>query len=221
MAGFSPFPLRPGRLLATPGAELHGFRGGQAELGGGTHYVFVTEGVATLHRGLGALPLVAGMYAVLPGAGRLDAGGAVGVVITAPEYAGVFQVGGPLEARGRLAYIDGCTDTLLVCPPRLGEPCLNHLHIPAGTRQSAHTHPSDRLGVIARGSGRCVTVAGSFPLEAGLAWWIPAGTLHCFHTDAEALDVVAWHPDSDFGPTDEDHPMKNRTVLPVAPGATR
>ena len=26
------------------------------------------------------------------------------------------------------------------------------------------------------------------------------------------LDVIAWHPDSDFGPTDQDHPMINRTL---------
>ncbi|MSQ82944.1 MAG: hypothetical protein EXR77_08510 [Myxococcales bacterium] len=31
--------------------------------------------------------------------------------------------------------------------------------------------------------------------------------------DGETLDVLAWHPDSDFGPTDQTHPMVNRTLL--------
>jgi len=26
--------------------------------------------------------------------------------------------------------------------------------------------------------------------------------------------VIAWHPDSDFGPRDDDHPMINRTLIP-------
>jgi hypothetical protein len=32
-------------------------------------------------------------------------------------------------------------------------------------------------------------------------------------TAEESLDILAWHPDSDFGLTDEDHPMLNRTLL--------
>jgi hypothetical protein len=27
------------------------------------------------------------------------------------------------------------------------------------------------------------------------------------------MRVVAYHPDSDFGPQDEDHPMINRTIV--------
>lgn len=27
------------------------------------------------------------------------------------------------------------------------------------------------------------------------------------------MDVIAYHPDSDFGPQDEDHPMVNRTIV--------
>ena len=68
------------------------------------------------------------------------------------------------------------------------------------------------LRLIARGAGWCVTPRGRYRIEAGLAWHIPAGVVHAFHTDEDALDVLAWHPDSDFGPRDEDHPMINRTV---------
>ena len=42
---------------------------------------------------------------------------------------------------------------------------------------------------------------------------MPAGEEHCFHTDGEPMDIVAWHPDSDTGPSDDDHPMVNRTLV--------
>ena len=29
--------------------------------------------------------------------------------------------------------------------------------------------------------------------------------------------VIAYHPDSDFGPTDDDHPMVNRTIVDGVP----
>jgi quercetin dioxygenase-like cupin family protein len=135
------------------------------------------------------------------------------MVISRLGYRGLFSLGGPVEAAGRLRYIDGCSDTLLVCPPVLGEPCLNHLHMPPGTDQTAHTHPSERIGVIVRGTGECRTPGGTFALRPGMGWRIPTGTLHSFFTRGEALDVLAWHPDSDFGPTHDHHPMVNRTMV--------
>jgi quercetin dioxygenase-like cupin family protein len=137
--------------------------------------------------------------------------GGRGLAVIVPGYRGLRQVGGPLEATGRLRYIDGCTDTLLVSPPRRGEPCVNHLHVPAATRQSEHFHPSVRIGTIARGRGTCVTGAERWPLEAGMGWVIPRERQHFFETTEAALDVFTWHPDTDVGPTDEDHPMVNRT----------
>lgn len=152
------------------------------------------------------------MFFVTPDEMHLEGGEAL--VMQVENYQGLFQIGGPIESTGRLRYIDGCSDTLLVCPPRLGDPCLNHLHIPAGTLQSPHTHPSDRWGVILAGTGHCRTKLGLHPLSAGLAWWIPAGVEHSFITGVSSLDVFALHPDSDFGPQDSDHPMVNRTHLP-------
>jgi quercetin dioxygenase-like cupin family protein len=93
-----------------------------------------------------------------------------------------------------------------------GDPCLNLLYLPPGTRQTPHTHPSLRVGLVVRGAGRCLSPAGPVALAPGRAFVIRAGAPHCFHTDDEPLAVVAYHPDSDFGPTHEDHPMINRTV---------
>ncbi len=180
-----------------------------------THFGMVAEGRGFLKQDTGPfVHLIAGMYFVAPREGLLGAGPGSGLVVSVFGYQGLRQFGGPVEKAGRLRYIDGCTDTLLVCPPVLGEPCLNHLHIPAGTRQSQHTHPSVRLGIVLSGHGWCWTEGSRHELRAGTGWWIPTGCLHSFETEDSPLDVMAWHPDSDFGPTDGFHPMLNRTLLP-------
>lgn len=216
---FVPLPIRPDLLLELQEPQglvrVSGWARGDLYLSGSaTHWGLAVAGRTRLQLpGREPLELQAGMFFVHPGEGRITAPEGTGLVISLVGYRGLPVVGGPLEDTGRLRYINGCSDTLLVSPPRLGEPCLNHLHIPAGVDQSAHTHPSARIGVIARGRGECRTPHGTFPLEAGMGWYIPTGCLHSFHTLEEALDVLAWHPDSDFGPTDENHPMVNRTLL--------
>lgn len=170
----------------------------------------VTEGQATITDVFGSIILTTGMYFVVKQATIMGGQGLLVEIENEPVYR---QFGGPLESTGRLQYIDGCSDTLLVCPPKLGQACLNHLHIPAFTDQSQHTHPSIRVGVIMQGEGQCKTPGKSHNLTAGMGWIIPTGCKHSFYTKTQALDVVAWHPDSDFGPMDENHPMINRTIL--------
>ncbi len=196
--------------------EVFGFNASKLDLqhpAVATHYGIVTQGTAKLKDERGSHSLSEGMFFVCAGNCVVDGSNGVGMVITRLNYKGLWQLGGPIELQGRLKYIDGCTDTLLVSPPRLGEPCLNHLHIPPNTNQSPHTHPSERVGVILKGYGECRTSGGTYPLEPGMGWRIPTGLLHSFYTTDSSVDVIAWHPDSDFGPTDENHPMKNRTIL--------
>ena len=150
------------------------------------------------------------MYFCVPGAAVIDG---QALIVIRRNYSGLFNLGGPIEAAGRLRYIDGCTDTLLVSPPLKGDPCLNHLHFPPGINQTAHTHPTVRLGIVARGRGECVTPDGVIPLEPGFGWAIPPGGVHAFRTLSESMDVIAYHPDSDFGPEHDDHPMINRTYV--------
>lgn len=214
-AGFHPFPLDAGPRLDLGRVQVAGLRG--ASWSGGTAFGVVTDGPATLHTPDGAFPLATGSFFVAPGSGRVEGG--VGLVIVDLAWEGLFQLGGPVRGVGRLRYIDGCTDTLLVCPPRRGDPSLNHLHIPAGTDQSPHTHSSHRIGVILRGAGHARVPGARVPLSPGMGWFIPAGSEHSFVTGDSALDVIAWHPDSTFGPTDEVHPMKVGTIL--VPGAAR
>lgn len=128
-------------------------------------------------------------------------------------FRGQTLVGGPIEASGRLCYIDNCSDSLLIYPPRRGDPSLSHLSFPAGVSQSFHIHPSIRLGVVARGAGHACLADQELPLNPGTLFCIEERELHRFRTDSGRLDVIAFHPDGDWGPTDHDHPMLNRTYL--------
>jgi len=195
----------PSRLLAWRDAELD-------LAGDATHFGFVASGAPKLECASGSFTLRPGMFFSAAGPAAVTGGGS-GIVVDRVGHRGWFQLGGPVEERGRLRYIDGCTDSLLLPPLVKGDPCLNLLHIPARTQQSAHTHPSLRLGMILDGAGLCVTPDGRIPLRPGQVFLIRTGGLHSFHTESSHLRVLAYHPDSDFGPTHEDHPMLNRTHL--------
>lgn len=182
----------------------------------GSHFGFVQSGRATMTTEVGEFELSKGMYFCVPGTAKLDGEG-IGFTATRIGYSGFLHIGGPVEAIGRLRYIDGCTDSLLISPVVKGDPCLNLLHIPPNTRQTAHTHPSLRAGIIISGEGVCQTPQAVLPLTPGLLFVIPAGGLHSFHTHSESLRVIAWHPESDFGPTDHQHPMVNRTLIDGRP----
>jgi hypothetical protein len=178
---------------------------------GATYFGFVHEGPALLSCPAGTFTLQAGMYFAVPAA--LSLSGGRGLLVAQTGQCGFFHLGGPVEGRGRLRYLDGCTDSLLIPPVVRGDPCLNLLHLPPHTRQTPHTHPSLRVGLVVRGTGHCLCSGLRVPLAAGQAFAIGACALHCFHTGDSELLGVAFHPDSDFGPTDEDHPMLNRTFL--------
>jgi quercetin dioxygenase-like cupin family protein len=188
-----------------------------------THFGFVLDGGAELICPQGRFTLRGGMFFVAVGPFEVEAGvsGGRGLVVSSHHHRGWFQLGGPIEPAGRLRYIDGCTDTLLVGPPVRGDPCLNLLHIPPGTHQTRHTHPSLRAGLIVSGAGRCVTPQAEHPLEPGTAFVIPPNGPHSFHTDERELLVIAYHPDSDTGPDHADHPMVNRTIVQGVPASKR
>ncbi len=136
------------------------------------------------------------------------------IVIERIGYNAPFMLGGPVEEKGRLKYIDGCTDSLLIPPVKLGDPCLNALFFPPGINQTQHTHPSMRVGLILKGKGECITPEGNIPLIPGMIFIIHEEGLHSFRTPEDSeMVVIAYHPDSDYGPSDEDHPMINRTIV--------
>jgi len=142
------------------------------------------------------------------------------VFISRYGFIGQPMIGGPLEERGRLSYIDTCSDSLIVYPPRMGDPSLNALFFPPNIQQTYHTHPSIRFGVVVSGSGFAALEPTKYgedgkriPLEAGTAFCLDEGEVHRFCTDNEPMVIVAYHPDGDWGPTDHNHTMLNRTYV--------
>lgn len=125
---------------------------------------------------------------------------------------------GDVEETGRLSYIDGCSDTVLVSPPRLGDPCLNYLHFPMNINQSFHRHPTIRIGVVISGHGinEYRDAQGNLTimqLSPGTMFCLDEQVEHRFITENRPMDVVIYHPDSECGPTDHNHIMRSRTYL--------
>ncbi|MFO1524854.1 MAG: hypothetical protein U1F16_02640 [Turneriella sp.] len=182
----------------------------------GTHFGFVVSGKVCVHSAfISDFVMPTGSYFSLTGPVDLipQSPDSAGIVITRLGYEGFNHLGGPVEKQGRLKYIDGCTDSLLIAPPRKGDACLNLLHFPPHTDQTMHSHPSIRCGVVATGNGWCAGDIGTLPLETGMGFVIPADAMHKFQTGNGSMTVIAYHPDSDFGPDDDNHPMINRTIV--------
>lgn len=124
---------------------------------------------------------------------------------------------GWVEEQGRLSYIDTCSDSLLIYPSRQGDPSLNLLHFPPGIAQSRHIHPSIRMGCVIAGEGESEVWEGETsvvrPLKVGDHFCLTENERHRFITHGSHMTVIAWHPDGDWGPTDHNHTMLNRTYV--------
>ncbi|HEY7889577.1 MAG TPA: hypothetical protein VIC29_15245 [Steroidobacteraceae bacterium] len=220
MDGVRILPIRQG-LLFDRSDELYPTRAfgwceksGALQLGEdySSYFGYVVAGIATLELGAQCYSLTAGQYFCAPR--HVSVRGGRGVIVERGQQRALPLIGGPIESWGRLKYIDGCTDTLLLPPVRYGDACLNALFFPERIEQTLHNHPSDRLGVVAAGHGICRSPSGMVDLEVGKAFLIERNAIHAFSTPpGEAMTVIAYHPDSDFGPMDEDHPMINRTFV--------
>lgn len=195
------YPARLHLLAGTRNFDDHGL----------TVYGAVVSGRAMIRAPGIMAELEAGGFFGLPGPCAVIPDGEV-MVVERLGHRAVPSLG-RIEERGRLVYIDGCSDSVLCAPARLGDPVLNHLHFPAGTEQSVHIHPSTRLGVVVRGRGVAFGPAWEEPLEPGTAFLLLEHERHAFRTRDDSMDVIAFHPDSDWGPTDAVHPMLNRTYV--------
>lgn len=198
--------------------EIVGDRGFSERAETTTTYGYVLRGAVQIKAPSLSVCAEAGGYFAVAGALTVaPVSGGVVVLIRRLGFRGQTTFG-VVEPLGRLSYIDGCSDSLLVYPPRQGDPCLNHLHFPAGIEQTQHTHPTIRMGIVIRGSGEAFSTSKhspwSVPLKAGMVFLLGAQEQHSFKTlNGETMDVVAYHPDSDWGPTDAIHPMRNRTYI--------
>ncbi len=181
---------------------------------GGTTFGYIYQGTSLLFRQTDgeSYPVHSGMYFCLPGGGKLE-GDSSGIAIAFLNYQGIFSLGGPIEPTGRLAYINGGTNSLLIAPVRGGDPCLNVLYFPSGIDQTLHSHPSYRIGMVVMGRGKLDNLQTVLALEPGTIFQIPADSLHKFQTIESNLIVVVFHPDSDTGLAHWDNPMLKRTIV--------
>ena len=119
------------------------------------------------------------------------------------------------KSTGNLSYMDGGTNTTAVNPGRLGLPVINYVHFPAGMKQTLHTHPSQRIGLILSGKGEIELDNGvMFPIKEGDCWVMERNVLHNFMCNqGEDVTLFVFSPDSGTGPTDEINPLKVRTYV--------
>jgi len=207
-----------------------------------SQYGYVLEGTCSVRSERDDITamLREGGYFALPGQVHIRIESGLLVLFTRYGYRAMCNIG-KVEKKGRLSYIDGCSDSMLVQPARQGDPVLNHLHFPEDIVQTQHTHPSIRMGVVSGGRGqvwRAATgnnVGWMRPLNKGHVFLLDEQEIHSFRTDERVLgycsdgeptsdppstmDVIAFHPDSDWGPTDQNHPMLNRTYIGTLPSA--
>jgi hypothetical protein len=199
------------RVISSPHARI--------ESPSGTIYGIVLQGSRRIRSGSFSAELPQGGFFSCVSSVDLDGHGTT-VVFERLGFMGV-QSAGVCEAHGRLAYIDGCSTSILVMPPRCGDSVLNLLHVPPGVLQSEHFHPSIRFGVVLSGQGVAFgashhgTEKWEMALSPGAVFYLPAMERHAFQTvgQKEPLNIISYHPESDWGPTDESHPMLTRTLL--------
>lgn len=195
-------------------SAMFGFIGGKEKYGENyaTSYGIVKNGKIILKTNGKEYILNDGEYFSVLGVFELEGVGEC-TITTRYGFNGVFNIGGPIEKKGRLSYIDGCHDSMLIYPPRLGDPVYNVLWFPKNIDQTMHIHPSIRFGYVVYGNGVCITPEGELPLEEGKVFCLKEMSQHCFNTGDSEMAIVAYHPDSDWGPSDTNHPMLNRTLI--------
>ena len=75
------------------------------------------------------------------------------------------------------------------------------------------------MGVVIRGEGEAFQEKKNHndgwkkPLKKGCMFMLVEQELQSFMTSDNYMDIIAFHPDSDTGPTDENHSMINRTFI--------
>lgn len=207
---------QPFYQVLDPSLIVQTWRGDRLQLAENcTHWGFVYQGNPPLYRQQHqqTFTLYPQMYFCLPGGGYVGGENSCGLVISCLRVKGMFSLGGPVESKGRFAYIDGGTNSLLIPPSCLGDPCLNALYFPPSRDQTMHTHPSYRIGIVLEGQGEGETPYTTLKLQPGMIFKIAPNSLHKFRTRESGISFVVFHPDSDIGFTHRKNPMLNRTIV--------
>lgn len=117
-----------------------------------------------------------------------------------------------------LPYVNGCSTSEVFPPPRLGDPTLQRLLIPAHSAEQAHhIHSTVRAVYVLRGRG--VSIVGmegesvTTELVPGMVCILDPMCPHHFETpQGEAIEVIPFHVFSAV-PGENNHPMMRGTFL--------
>jgi hypothetical protein len=117
-----------------------------------------------------------------------------------------------------LPYINGCSTRQIFPPVRPGDPTLQYLYMPAGSReQEHHIHSTVRVVLVLRGRGKSVVgledAVVERRLQPGLVCIFDPMCPHHFETPfGEPLTVVPLHIFSAIPNLETNHPMFNGTI---------
>lgn len=188
--------------------------------GRGTTYGYVLDGNAEIFQSNQKAPhtIASGGYFALNGHVDISGLDASVIMIKREQCVTSDKIGKATDVKW-MKYIDDCDDAILVAPEHAGSPCTNLLIVHPNTHQTAHVHPSDRVGVILSGSATCSTFENIRPESSSSGWrehsmqkgdlfLLPAGKLHKFTTGKDPLTVFTFHPDS----YDDENPMLRGTI---------
>jgi len=79
-------------------------------------------------------------------------------------------------------------------------------------RYAPHWHEALCVAVVSSGAAAFDCSGTRHVAPAGSVFVIPTGAVHAFSTGRDILDIIAFHPDSVTGPTDEHHQMLDATL---------
>lgn len=117
-----------------------------------------------------------------------------------------------------LPYINGCSTKQIFPPIRAGDPTLQYLYMPAGSReQEHHIHSTARVVLVLKGRGKSFVgledAAFERELKPGTICIFDPMCPHHFETPfGESLTVAPLHVFSSVPNLEMNHPMFNGTV---------
>lgn len=167
-----------------------------------SYYGYVFEGHITIRYKEENFTIKKGMYFSVPKELNIQGTGKA-FIIEHYNHTCFFQLGGPVEEKGRIESEYNRSNSLLIAPTELYQPSLNLLQIHKNQEQlPLHIHNEYRIGMVIEGSGYFVTDDEQIPLEKGEIFILPANLYHRLEAiqDNENLLIISYHPKSQVNP---------------------
>ncbi|KFX10456.1 hypothetical protein KP17_18460 [Pectobacterium parvum] len=129
------------------------------------------------------------------------------------------EVTASLEGTTLLPYVNGCSTKQIFFPPRVGDPTLQLLKIPANSAEQAHhIHSTVRVVYVLSGKGKSIVGMEGKSVEQdllpGMVCILEPMCPHHFETPyGEPLVVIPLHVYSSTGAQETSHPMFNGTYM--------